>query len=618
MLRRIPFLPLERPERQRLGVFVLCGVAAFALGFVLISPPTIEALIVAGGYYYILALFAAFTLYAWRVAAARREVWSGWCRRPGWIGLALLGATAFTVWSDSFAHKVLFDEYVLQGTAWHMHATKEIGAPIRAYEFQGTWLAIDAFLDKRPYFFTFLISLLHDLTGFRIENAYALNVALSGLTLGLTYWLVRAMTGRRAPALFSVALLATLPLFGQNATGASMELHNLAMIAVVMVCAILYLRRPDADRLSLLVLGAALLAQCRYESVLFVLPVAGVIALGWWQRRQVLLPWAACIAPLLLVPYAWLDRFVQSKPMLWQLRAGDTARFGWRYLEGNLEGAWHFFFNLSPGQPSSVCLTLLGLAGLGWAVVRMSRWSRQPAYPRPVWRAEFVVCLLFGGIVAANLGVLMFYYWSRLDEIITARFALPFYFMLALLAGWGAHSIGSRGWPALRIGGFALAAWLAVVGAPAYARRLYTSQNLVMRELYWELEQVAAHPGPVLVITSKATMPYLLQRIPAVNTGLARSRGPEIAWHMAQGTFHEVLVAQVLRPTSGEGNPAVEPEDALPASFELQPVACKRFGVRWIQISRVAKVAAAAVTATPSPPPAPAAASFVRSDGSNP
>src|SRR5439155_20710207 len=134
--------------------------------------------------------------------------------------------------------------------------------------------------------------------------------------------------------------------------------------------AVLYLRVPDGDRLSLLVLGAALLAQCRYESVLFVAPVAFVVALGWWRRGRILLPWAACIAPLLLVPYAWLDRFVQSKPLLWQLREGDTARFGLRYLEGNLEGARTFFFNLSPGQPNSLWLTLVGIAGLIWALVR--------------------------------------------------------------------------------------------------------------------------------------------------------------------------------------------------------------------------------------------------------
>jgi hypothetical protein len=587
------------PERRRALLLVASGIAAVAVGFVLVAPPVAETLIVAGGYYYILGMFFVFGFYAWRVGAARREVWRGWLRRPGWAGVALGAAILFTVWSDSFRHKVLFDEYVLQGTAWHMHATKEIGTPIRAYDFAGTWLAIDAFLDKRPYFFTFLVSLVHDLTGFRLENAFALNVAMAACCLALVAWMGRQATGRRGPALLAMALLATLPLFGQNATGASMELHNLAMIAIVMSAGMLYLRAPDGDRLALLVLGTVLLAQSRYESVLFVGPVALVILLGWLRIGRVLLPWPVIVAPLLLVPYAWHSRIVDTKPVLWQLREGDSGRFGWHYLAGNLEGARNFFFAASPGQPNSLWLTLLGLAGLGWAVWRMIlRWRQRRAEQTKLSSAAVVLGLVGAG-VAVNLGMLMFYFWSRFDEPITARFALPACLMLALLAGWGVHQLDLRRLPASKVAVMGLVAWLMIVAAPAHARRLYTTQNLVMREIEWELEQMRQRPGPVLVITSKATMPYLLHRVSAVNTPVARTRGPQIAWHLERGTFREVLVAQVVRPTTAQGDAGIEPEDELPPEFKLEPIDRKRFGTRWIRISRVV-----AVEAEPAPPPA--------------
>jgi hypothetical protein len=48
---------------------------------------------------------------------------------------------------------------------------------------------IDTFLDKRPYFFSFLIALLHDLTGYRLENVFVLNAALTLATLAAVYWL---------------------------------------------------------------------------------------------------------------------------------------------------------------------------------------------------------------------------------------------------------------------------------------------------------------------------------------------------------------------------------------------------------------------------------------------
>ncbi|MBI5693999.1 MAG: glycosyltransferase family 39 protein [Verrucomicrobia bacterium] len=578
------------PARARLALFAASGVAAVAVGFLLVSPARAEKLIVAGGYYYIAAVFAAFLFWGCRVAAARRDVWQAWLRRPGWVAVAVLAATAFAVWSDSFRHKVLFDEYVLQGTAWHLHATKEVGTPIRAFDFAGTWLAIDAFLDKRPYFFTFLVSLLHDLTGYRLENAFALNVGCALVCLGLMSWVVRTLTGRRGPALLAVALLGTLPLFGQNATGASMELHNLTMIVVVLVAGILYLRAPDDDRLALLVLATVLLAQSRYESVLFVGPIAVVILLGWRKCGRVLLPWPAVVAPLLLVPYAWHSRIVDTKPVLWQLREGDTARFGLQYLAGNLEGARNFFFAVSPGQPNSIYLTLLGLAGLIGAAVAGVRWWRRPAADRPGIPPAVPVLVLIGLGITANLAMLMFYYWSRFDEPITARFALPFCLLLVVGAAWLVRQLESARFPATRFAALGLAGWMLVLGAPAFARSLYTSQNLVMREIEWELDEVRQRPGPVLVITSKATMPYLLHRISAINTPVARARGPQIAWHMRQGTFREVLVAQVVRPTSAQGDAGVDPEDELPPEFRLEPLDRKRFGMRWIRLSRLVAV----------------------------
>jgi hypothetical protein len=312
--------------------------------------------------------------------------------------------------------------------------------------------------------------------------------------------------------------------------------------------------------------------------------------LGWIRAGRILLPWPAMIAPLLLAPYVWHDRFVNTKPILWQLREGEVARFGWQYLAGNLEGARNFFFNLSPMQPNSLWLTLTGLAGLLGAAIQGVRMMRaRPTVPRP-FSPEVVAILLFGATVVANLGMLMFYYWSRLDEPIASRFALPSYFVLAISAGWLAHSLDLRSFAATRLLGAGLAAWVLIFAAPAYAHRFYTSQNMVMHELEWEIEQVAARPRSTLLITSKATLPFLIRKIPAVNTVLARGRSAQIAWHMREGTFREVVVSQVLRPTSARGDLIVDPDDVFPDNFRLQAIAEKRFGGRWIRISRLEEI----------------------------
>jgi hypothetical protein len=461
---------------------------------------------------------------------------------------------------------------------------------MRAYDIFGSWLAIDAFLDKRPLFFPFLISVLHDLTGYRLTNAFALNVLLSPIFLGLLYWLARTVT-RRGPALIAMALMATLPLFGQNVTGASMELLNLAMIAMTMAAAVLYLRAPDGNRVSLLVLSAALLAQCRYESALFVAPVTVVVFVGWIRAEALVLPWTVLVAPWLLVPYAWHNRVVTATPILWQLREGETSRFSVEYLPGNLEGAWRFFFGTSPALPGSWWLSALGCVGLvwagGWLLLRLRRARLEPL---PPLGAGVVAIGVFGAAILANLALVMFYYWSRLDEPIASRFALPALFLLAITGAWAACRVDRRGWPGTRLAAWGLAAWLLIWGAPAYAKRAYTDVNLVMHEVEWELGQIHARHGPLLFITNKGTMPYLLEHIPTLNLPASFTRTSQIAWHMREGTFHEVLIAQVIRPTSIEGDLGVDPADVTPESFKLEPLAQKRFGGRWIRISRVVKI----------------------------
>jgi hypothetical protein len=571
--------------RKRLLLFALSGAVALGVGFILVAPKQAEFLIRQGGYYYMLALFAGFVTYAIRVARARREAWQGWLLHPGWTGAALGVATLFTLWSDSYQHKVLFDEYVLQATGFHMHATKEVGTVIRAYDLDGTWLPIDTFLDKRPYFFTFLLSLVHDLTGYRIANIFVLNSLLAAAFLGLTYWFARELTDR-AGGLLAVALLATMPLLGQNATSAGMEMHNLTMLILVMCLALLYLRAPGDDRLSLLCLGTVLLAQSRYESAIYVLPVAAIVLAGWVRAKAVILPWVAVITPVLLIPYAWHNRVLSATPLLWQLGEGQTSRFSTSYLLINLKGAVHFFFNFGNTLANSWYLSVLGFAGLAWLAWKSVRWFRT----RPPVSLAGQVALIIGAGVAGNFIMVQFYYWSRLDDIVTSRFALPMTLMLALLAAVWVCQLNQR-WPAQRLAFAGVGVFLLVSGLPAIAYRLYTTENLVMREIDWERDIVLSRPpGPRLFISNKSSIPWVLWQTPSLIIGVARQRGDQLRYHMAQGTFHEILVSQALRPTTPDGNFGVDPDDLLPAGFRLETLAEKRFGGRMERLSRLVAV----------------------------
>ncbi|MDB6169803.1 MAG: hypothetical protein JWM88_2667 [Verrucomicrobia bacterium] len=597
----------DAAARQRVLLFLLSGTVALAVGFILVSPKLAAEMIAQGGYYYMLALFSAFVFFGLRVARSRREVWSAWLRRPGWTALALLGATLFALWADTYQHKILFDEYVLQATAFHMHATKEVGAMIRAYELNGTWLPIDTFLDKRPYFFTFLLSLMHDLTGYRLINAFILNSVFAGVFLSLTYWFARQLTGRLG-ALLAVALLATMPLLGQNATSAGMEMHNLTMLVLVMCLALLYVRAPDTDRLALLCLGTVLLAQSRYESAIYVAPVAAIVVAGWHRAGRMLLPGIAIATPLLLIPYAWHNRILSATPLLWQLGAGQTERFSTGYLATNLAGAIHFFFNTGNRLANSWYLSVLGLCGLAWVAVRGFRWFQHRWVVDPAAK----VALIMGAGVAGNFVMVQFYYWARLDDTVTSRFALPATLMLALAGATWVTSLSRRwGAPVWRIAFAGVGAFLLVSGLPAIAYRLYTTENLVMKEIDWEREFVLARPpGTRLIISNKSSIPWVLWQTPALIGGVARQRGEQLRYHLSQGTFCEIIVMQALRPTTVEGEFGVDPDDLMPANFHLETLAEKRFGGRMDRLSRLVSVdPAPEADAKPPDQPAPSAPS---------
>jgi hypothetical protein len=67
------------------------------------------------------------------------------------------------------------------------------------------------------------------------------------------------------------------------------------------------------------------------------------------------------------------------------------------------------------------------------------------------------------------------------------------------------------------------------MGLPAIAVKLYTDENLGMQELDWEHSVIESRPGPVLVISNKSTIPFLLWHIEAAHPRSAPRRATRSA-----------------------------------------------------------------------------------------
>jgi hypothetical protein len=513
----------------------------------------------------------------------RARPWREFCRS---IACMVAGGTLVCALAEPIGFKILFDEYVLQATAQNLHLTREVGTIVRAYEVEGVWLPLGAYVDKRPYFFAFVLSLLHDLSGFRVLNAFILNHALTALLLALVGVTVRRLTGRVGAGVLAGWSLAALPLLGQNTNGSGMEVLNAVMIVGVFLLGLRFLERPDDARQDALLLGAVLLAQCRYESALFV-PAAGLLVLvAWFRRGAARLTIVTMLVPVALLPVAWVRQVFAANDVLWQLPEHLSKPFGTEHVADNLVQAGRYVFSTNVAYSNLAPLAVAGLLALsviGFLFFRR-RFAAGPG-------AASLASLVWFAAVLFNFVLLMHYYWGQLTDPLVSRLSLPLWIvfavalaaLLARLEAGGRKALG----PALVL---SLVIGLALHGRAA-ARHVYTQENILEQEIRWELDWVAGRPaGPRMVITNKSSLPWLLERVPAVLTNSARGRAAAINFHLRQNGYQEILVTQRLRPGSAAGDFALDPDDALPPEIRLERVAERRFGYSIATISRVVAV----------------------------
>jgi len=567
----------------RLVLFGAAGVGAAYTGFLGVNVATAETIVKRGGYYVMLTAFALFLHALWRVWRTRQPSPEPLTRRQTILAALVIGVfSVLAVTGEEFRSKILYDEFVLQSTAFNMHFFRDVATMVRGYDIQGTFLSTDNYLDKRPYFYPFIVSLAHDLTGYRSLNAHLVNAVLMPVSLSLVFALGRQLA-RWAGGILAVLLLGSLPLLLQNATGSGMELLNVVMILTVILLASEYLRAPNEDRLAALLLGAVLLAQARYESALYVAPAALVAGLGWLRARRVILPWQAILVPWLLVTVALQNKVLSNSPMLWELTEQASTRFSFGYIPGNLEGAAKFLFNTSQEMANSLLLSVAGPVALGWALWRLLRSRPGLLTSNPTT----VAFGCFGLAMLANTFLVFCYYWSSFADPMASRFSLPLHLVMAFGIVLMAAEFDRR-WPATR--------WLVVLAA-LFACGVTTGRvaehhysHLGIDEIEWERRFVEERPaGRRLIITNRSTLPWLIEKTPSILIDRARLVSDRVQYQLRDTTFTEIFVLQSLPPTSAMGDHQLLPAERLPG-FHLELLAERRFGTKLARISRLVAI----------------------------
>ena len=558
---------------RRLWLFALVSALAAATGFYLIPDRFVTMTVTHTGYWCVLAAFVLFVRALW---GTFREDLIG-LRRSGirgldWASIAVVGLGGLVlIVHESFGFKVVMDELMLIGTSMSMHFNRTVLTPIRGGDVQGAFVIFDGVMDKRQLFFPFLVSILHDLVGYRPENAFVLNGILIFIFLGLVNALGRKLAGRTGGWL-GVALFAGFPLLGQNATGGGFELLNIVMILATMLLGARYISLADGKAFTAFCYSAMLLVQVRYESAIFLAPVAFIILFVWIRDRKAAMTWEVIILPLLLIHCALHTRIFDLQVSSWQLESkpGFTKPFSLSYVPENLVHAVGFLFGKPTDQPNSYVLSGLGCVGVLFFLLLASKRIRALGRESPA----SIVSIFFTVGFAAQFALMMCYFWGQFDDPIIRRLSLPtdLWMVVAILA-----VLQEFPKPAF-VKTLIAVACLGILaqGVPSMAAHAHNQLYLAGLETQWRREFVQEQPRKDYLVIDNSSIFWIAHQVTATTVEAAIKRRVDLAFFMKTHTFSNIFVFQRYEIDPDTGKMKLRAEDDLGPDYVLETAKAER------------------------------------------
>jgi hypothetical protein len=559
-------------SRLRLLLLTAVSLLTLAVRFVWLKPDMAVGGVRYFGYWVIAAIVATGVYVGYRA-------FRSWRFSVSIHAAPLAAATAcalFLQLHEPHRLRVMYDEYVLIGISRGMHLDRQAFVDGSAGYASGNVVRLQGGVDKRPLLFPFLLSLIHDITGYRISNVYVLNGVISLGLLWFVFWLGEAIGGRRFGFL-AILLVAGIPLVANVATSGAYDLLNMALIVALLLAARRYCEEPDADNQNLLVMTGVLLAQARYESMLFLISLAAVVAWTWWRNRRVEITRLSVLAPtMILLPllcnlvYLSNDAFFESKVL-------GVPFFAASNVGPNLEHLVYYFFNFSKFSTNSPLVSYAGSAALLLVIVGARSIFRKGAVNTGV------LVILFASlvVVVANTGMMLANFWGQFGDPMASRFSLPLQLILVLAILVALAQLRHRERAAtagIVLAGLSIWVWT----IPTNSRHFATSSLFSANETEWVVSEVLKRFDHRTLVIGDSALPLVTRNRPAVPFGVFNLSPGEFWSTIIRGYYDEIVVFQTLH---------IDPEtkqvkDASPYPLTdeavLEPLFETRFQVGYI------------------------------------
>lgn len=417
---------MERPTRP-LILFVAVAVLSLLVGSLFPMGVNAERLILFLGYAS-LALCTGIFVFSLRgyLPGSPKEMISNIKGNLRPIGaIVLTGLWIITI--EPYSFKIIFDELLISGASQMMHITRTPSVARSSNWSSGVFLTLDAFLDKRPFLLPFLTSILRDISGYRLSNVFVVNTALLFGFLGISFKWISSLLNRASAYLFLI-LMAFAPVLAQGATSGNASVLNIFLLTFGLFLGMKYFKEPNKDTLIPLVYCVILLAQVRYESIVYILPFGLLILWGWQKSKSVILPPAVIAAPVFLILNLIHIRYTMHASGFYWQTGPDSRRstFSLGYLGDNLQSTFDFLLSIGQKYPNSAILSILGISGLFVVLFILLK--------KEFNTDQYNQLILLLGLLIVNMGVVLFFNYGLFTVYATSRLSLPLQFFLALFA----------------------------------------------------------------------------------------------------------------------------------------------------------------------------------------
>jgi hypothetical protein len=553
------------PRRFALAVL---GVVFFAFCYVSMSAESAGRATRSFGYWFTFAASVYFVYYLVQVRQSMADFLRGLSRET----LAALGGAwlvgCFLLFAHvTFAPKVMMDDTILASTARSLHETREVFVTTYGRAIEGEFTTFEGYIDKRPWLYAFAVSIVHDLSGYRLSNPYIAN-ALFGVAFLASLLILGFKIAKLKGACLLMALWLTIPLLSQNASGSGMDMLNLLMIAVTLLCAIKYLEKPSIESEGLLCLSGVLLAYARYESLLFCGFAVVVVCVGWMRSGRVFLSVGAILSAPLLIGRILQQRYFSDTTALWELRPEQENAFGLSNIVENYPRALNFLFHFGDEMANSWLVSGLGVIALVFLSTRLlSCWKKIPKL-----NAINVSLLVMGIFLVGHLVVILCYHDGKLDRLFASRFALPFYFLLCLSVVVYLQSF-RRAAVVWRPAFVLVAVYMITVSIPNTAKGVFNERNFVVRELEWLESVLSDEMRSSTLLVDKYGIYWALRNISSLPQSRVLQYEERILKEVERGKFSDVIVVDYRETVLNSGAFTTAPSTFSIDSFELELIA---------------------------------------------